>query len=151
MKPLRSNFLAYFFWPRWCTLILLLLFSRAQDVSIACCQSKFPTILSLLKIKNVNVINCLIDQRCVDKIIIMEHEWEARNLLKSIATSPRNLLYAITINKKGSGITQWYPAPNYRSYQVKRNSKNLGKLQICESEQLEIPTKENSAKEENSV
>ena len=93
----------------------------------------------------------MIDQRKVDKIIIMEHEWEARNLLKSVATSPRNLLYAITINKKGSGITQWYPAPNYRTYQVKRNLKNLGKLQICESEQLEIPTKENSAKEENSV
>ena len=96
------------------SLILLHFFSRAQDVSIGCCKSKFPTILSLLRIENVNIINCLIDQKKVNKIIIMEHEWEARNLLKSVATSPRNLLYAITINKKGSGITQWYPAPNYR-------------------------------------
>ena len=64
-----------------------------------------------------------------------ESAWK---LLRSIETCPRNLLYALTFNNKGSGITQWYPAPNYRSYQVKQNPNNFGKLQTSGSKYLGI-------------
>ena len=87
---------------------------RAHDVSQGCCRSKFPTILSLLKIENVNVFNCLVDQKKVEKVIIMDDEHEAQNLLMSVQTAPRNLLYSLALNKNNGNLSQYYPAPNYR-------------------------------------
>ena len=105
---------------------------RKHDVSDGCCRSKFPTILSLLEIDNANVANCLIDQRKVEKVIIMNHEEDARNLLSATRTVPRNLIYALT-----TASNQYYPAPNYRTYTVTRNPKDLGKLKTSVSEHLE--------------
>ena len=93
------------------------------------CPSKFPTILNLLDIENVNVLNFLIEQKKVGRVIITDQESAFTNLLKSVETSPSNLLYALTINRNGSGITQWYPAPNFRSYSVTLNPRDFGKLQ----------------------
>ena len=103
---------------------------------LACC-SKFPTILNLLTLENVNVLNFLIEKKKVERVIIMDNE-SAWKLLRSIETSPRNLLYALTFNNKGSGITQWYPVPNYRSYQVKQNPNDFCKLQRSGSKYLGI-------------
>lgn len=93
------------------------------------CHSKFPTIFNLLDIENVNVLNFLIKQKKVERVIITDQESVIRNLLKSVETSPCNLMYALTINRNGSGITQWYPAPNFRSYSVNQNPQDFGKLQ----------------------
>ena len=101
------------------------------------CRSQFPTILNLLQIENVNVVNCLIDQKKIEKVIIMDREDETRNLLKSVETAPRNLLYCLALNSNGQ-TNQYYPAPNYRTYTVNQPSKsNLGKLQSSVAEHLE--------------
>ena len=102
-----------------------------------CCRSKLPTILSLLKIENVNVFNCLVDQKKVEKVIIIDDENEARNLLRSVETAPRNLLYALALNYKNGNLSQYYPAPNYRTYAVNQNHRDLGKLQTSVAEHLE--------------
>ena len=112
-------------------------FPRPHEVSHKWCHSKFPTILSLLKIENVNVLNFLIEKKKVERVIIIDNE-SAWKLLRSIETSPHNLLYALTFNDNGSGITQWYPVPNYRSYQVKQNPDYFGKLQTSETKYLGI-------------
>ena len=105
-------------------------------MSQGCCQSNFPTILSLLKIENVNVFNCLVDQKKVEKVIIMDDEHEAQNLLMSVQTAPRNLLYSLALNKNNM-ISQYYPAPSYKTYAVNQNRRNLGKLQTSVAEHLE--------------
>ena len=107
------------------------------------CHSKFPTILNLLNIENINVLNFLIEQKKVERVILTDQESVIINLLKSVETSPCNLLYALTINSKGSGITQWYPAPNFRSYSVIQNPNYYGKLQTSGLKYLGImPTKQ---------
>ena len=100
------------------------------------CRSQFPTILSFLQIENVNVVNCLIDQKKIEKVIIMDREDETRNLLKSVQTAPRNLLYCLALNSNGS-TNQYYPAPNYRTYAVNPKQRDLGKLQTSVAEHLE--------------
>ena len=93
-------------------------------MSGGCVRSKFPTILSLLNIDNNNVVNCLIDQKRVEKVVIIDREDDARNLLKAESTVPRNLIYALTCDSN-----QYYPAPSYRTYTVTQNPRDLGKLQ----------------------
>ena len=117
--------------------MILPFFLRAHDVSQGICRSQFPTILSLLQIENVNVVNCLIDQKKIEKVIIMDREDETRTLLKSVQTAPRNLLYCLALNANGS-TNQYYPAPNYRTYAVNRpRDRDLGKLQSSVAEHLE--------------
>ena len=110
---------------------------RAHDVSQGCCRSKFPTILSLLKIENVDVYNCLIDQKKVEKVIIMDDEEDARTLLKSAQTAPRNLLYSLAVNRRNDMTSQFYPAPSFRTYAVNTKQRDLGKLQTSVAEHLE--------------
>ena len=110
---------------------------RAHDVSQGCCRSKFPTILSLLKIENVQVYNCLVDQKKTEKVIIMDDEEDARTLLSSAQTAPRNLLYSLALNRNNQMTSQFYPAPNYRTYAVNQKQGHLGKLQTSAAEHLE--------------
>ena len=120
-----------------CIKVPFLSFLRVHDVSQGCCRSQFPTILSLLKIENVNVFNCLVDQKKVEKVIIMDDEHVAQNLLMSVQTAPRNLLYSLALNKNNGNISQYYPAPSYKTYAVNQNRRNLGKLQTSVAEHLE--------------
>ena len=109
----------------------------AHDVSQGCCRSKFPTILSLLKIENVQVYNCLVDQKKTEKVIIMDDEEDARTLLSSAQTAPRNLLYSLALNRKTQKTSQYYPAPTFRTYAVNQKQGHLNKLQTSAAEHLE--------------
>ena len=110
----------------------MVFFFRVHDVSRGSCQSKFPTILKLLEIENANVANALIDLAKVERIIIIDREREAQDLLGSVQTAPRNLLYALTLD-----YNQYYPAPNYRSYAMNQNKRGVAKLQTSVAEHLE--------------
>ena len=107
-------------------------FFRVHDVSRTSCQSKFSTILSLLKIDNANVANVLIDLAKVERIIIMDRDAVAKDLLSSAQSVPRNLLYALTCD-----FNQFYPAPNYRSYAINQNKRGVSMLQTSVAEHLE--------------
>ena len=51
-------------------------------------------------------------------------------LFEPVPTStPPSTILTPQININGSGITQWYPAPNFKSYSVNQNPKDFGKLQ----------------------
>ncbi len=105
--------------------------NSVHDVSRGCCQSsQFPSILSLLQIDNPNVTNCLIDQKKIEKIVLMPKDHDAQELLKSEHSVPRNLLYSLT-----GDFNQFYPAPSYRSYAI--NRRNSAVLQTSVSEHLE--------------
>lgn len=77
----------------------------------------FSAIIDHLDVDNVNVANSLIDNKQVEKILIVPDERQAQELLKS--SPPRNCLYACTHGSgggAGGNYGQYYPAPNYRAY-----------------------------------
>ena len=84
--------------------------NEVYDVSYGACTSpRFPSILSLLKIKHPSVTNCLIDQKKIEKVILMHRDRDAQEVLKSIHSVPRNCLHALT-----GDMNQFFPAPSYR-------------------------------------
>ena len=85
-----------------------------HDISEGKCQSDYSTILDLLEIENPNVANCIIDQKKVEKIIIIDTDHEAQNLLTYQQNVPKNCKYAWAINR--GEYNQFYPAPIYKSY-----------------------------------
>ena len=92
---------------------------RVHDVSHGKCMTKeYPTILDLLEIANPNVTNCLIDHKNIEKILLMDHDRQAQNLLSSTHKVPRNCKFAYT-----GDMNQFYPAPMYRSYAISSRKK----------------------------
>ena len=61
-------------------------------------------ITDLLEIKDDNVYNCLIDQKNVERVILIKRDAEAREVLSNENTVPRNCKYALTGN-----LYQYYP------------------------------------------
>ena len=82
-----------------------------HDISNGKCKSDYPTMFDLIECPNVVVSNCLIDQKKLERVIVIPSDEEAQNLLKSRASVPQNLLHAMT-----HSFTQLHPAPKYRSY-----------------------------------
>ena len=62
-----------------------------------------------------------------ERILIIEDNNEAENLVKNEATVPRNLMHAMT----GAGY-QYYPAPNFRSYHKNSNAGGVLKSSLDE-------------------
>lgn len=58
------------------------------------------------------VMNCLIDQCKVERILLVEDEMLAVKLTAEEENVPQNLLRVILKNP----LSEFYPAPNYRSY-----------------------------------
>ena len=93
--------------------------NQQHDISRGKCQHPdFPSIYDLLEISNPNVANCLIDQKKIERIILMRKNDEAMEIMKSQSSVPRNCLYALT-----GEYYQYYPAPSYKSYAL--NQKKL--------------------------
>ena len=67
----------------------------------------------------------------------MDDEEDARTLLKSAETAPRNLLYSLALNRRNGMTSQFYPAPSFRTYAVNQRQGHLGKLQTSAAEHLE--------------
>ena len=123
--------------------------NRLYDVSQGACETdNYPSIFNLLQIKNPNVANCLIDQKKIERIILMPRDRDAQELLKSTKSAPRNCLYALT-----GDMNQFYPAPSYRSYAInKKGGRNVLKSSVSEhleklKQDLEMYKKEQSEAE----
>ena len=67
----------------------------------------------------------------------MDDEEDARTLLSSAQTAPRNLLYSLAMNRKTGKTSQYYPAPTFRTYAVNQKQGHLNKLQSSAAEHLE--------------
>ena len=67
----------------------------------------------------------------------MDDEEDARTLLSSAQTAPRNLLYSLALNRKTQKTSQYYPAPTFRTYAVNQKQGHLNKLQTSAAEHLE--------------
>ena len=85
--------------------------SQVYDISRGRCHSQYPTIYDLLEFGDVNVANCLIDQKKIDMILVVPKDEDAQRLLSKVDSVPKNCHFAITTK-----LSQYYPAPTYRSY-----------------------------------
>ena len=102
-----------------------------HDISNGKCASDFPTMFDLIDCPNVVVSNCLIDQKKLERVIMIPSDEEAQNLLKSRASVPKNLLHAMT-----HSFTQLHPAPKYRSYSMPLPPKNKTQILSCSVDDL---------------
>ena len=94
---------------------------QVHDVSHGRCQSsQFSTIMDLLEITNPMVQNVLIDHKKIERVLLMERDSEAQDILSSTRKVPKNCVYAYTLD-----MNQFYPAPNYRSYFISPKSKGI--------------------------
>ena len=74
-----------------------------------CYHDKFRTIMDCIVVNNPVVMNCLIDQKSIERVLIIDSDRDAMQILKDQRTVPKNLLFAYTLQ-----FNQYYPAPSYR-------------------------------------
>lgn len=90
-------------------------------------QSKYVGLLENLDIEDADVINCLLDQRGVENVALIESNQEARNVLMKESTVPRNCREVITLQGD-----QVYPAPDFRYYSSSKQRAELLKEGVDE-------------------
>ena len=65
--------------------------------------------MDCIVVNNPVVMNCLIDQKSIERVLIIDSDRDAMQILKDERTVPKNLLFAYTLQNN-----QYYPAPSYR-------------------------------------
>ena len=88
---------------------------RIHDVSSGRVECQFKTIFDVFTFEDPNVANCLIDQKNIETILLINDEKSAQNLLSSRQNVPANCKYALVRSDRNK-IVSYYPAPRYRSY-----------------------------------
>ncbi|XP_071965000.1 structural maintenance of chromosomes protein 6-like isoform X2 [Antedon mediterranea] len=73
------------------------------------CSTEFPCLLDQIKIEDADVFNCLIDQRGIESVILIESGRQARDYM--FLSPPQNCKECFTL--EGDQI---YPGKNQRSY-----------------------------------
>lgn len=72
-------------------------------------------LMDVIKVSDPVVLNCLIDQQRIETIVIVEDTGTAVQLTQDDENVPQNLFKVILTNP----MSEYYPAPNYRSYGMK--------------------------------
>lgn len=78
-------------------------------------QSPGAVLFNVIKVKDPVVMNCLIDQCKIERIVLVENTDSAILLTQDERNVPKNL-YRVMLLKP---MSEYYPAPNYRSYSVR--------------------------------
>ncbi|GAB6030556.1 Structural maintenance of chromosomes protein 6 [Chamberlinius hualienensis] len=88
--------------------------NEVYDVSRHCVRcEEFPSVLDMLDIDNPVIINCLIDQRGIECILLIDNDEDARKVM--LHKPPRNCRESFTL-----GADQLYPSPNFRFYSSRK-------------------------------
>lgn len=74
-------------------------------------------LIDVLKVSDPVVMNCLIDQRRIESIVLAENTETAIELTQESENVPPNLSRVVLLRP----FSDYYPAPNYRSYAMKEN------------------------------
>lgn len=71
-------------------------------------------LMDVIKVSDPVVMNCLIDQRQIEQIVLVEDTETAIGMTQDVENVPENLLRAVLLKP----LSEYYPAPNYRSYSI---------------------------------
>ena len=69
-------------------------------------------LMDVIKVSDPVVMNCLIDQRHIESIVLVENTEVAIEMTQDVENVPQNLLRVVLLRP----FSEYYPAPNYRSY-----------------------------------
>lgn len=81
-------------------------------------------LMDLITVKDPVVMNCLIDQRRIESVVLVEDTEIAIELTSNEQNVPRNLQRVILLRP----FSEYYPSPNYRSYTM--NDKPARYIQV---------------------
>lgn len=87
---------------------------KVYDVSRGMCRApqNAQLLMNLIKVSDPIVMNCLIDQRAIETILLVDDTDLAMSLTSEETNVPRNLQKVILLKP----FSEFYPAPNYRTY-----------------------------------
>lgn len=87
-------------------------------------------LMDLITVKDPVVMNCLIDQRRIESVVLVEDTELAIELTSNEHNVPRNMQRVVLL----SPFSEYYPSPNYRSYTL--NEKPARYIQVDMKEVL---------------
>lgn len=93
-------------------------------------------LMDLITVKDPVVMNCLIDQRRIESVVLVEDTEIAIELTSNEHDVPRNMQRVVLL----SPFSEYYPSPNYRSYTL--NEKPARYIQVDMKEVLSTFEKE---------
>ncbi|KAK1135509.1 hypothetical protein K0M31_000098 [Melipona bicolor] len=94
-------------------------YNAVHDVHAHCTKSShYSNLLDAMDISDSVIVNCLIDQREIECILLIPSSKEAAEIMSNASKVPRNCKRAFT--QRGD---TFYPDPHYRSYGGPRNLK----------------------------
>ncbi|XP_075524709.1 structural maintenance of chromosomes protein 6-like [Dermacentor variabilis] len=112
-------------------------------------SSRYPNLLENLEIEDPDVTNCLIDQRSLEKIALIDTNNEARNVMMNATTIPPNCSEAFTAQGD-----QLFPVPDFRYYSSNKQRAELLKENVDDQireKKAELADAERRLKELDSV
>lgn len=72
-------------------------------------------LMDVIKVSDPVVMNCLIDQKKIESIVLVENIDDAIELTQNTEDVPQNLFKVILMRP----LSEYYPAPNYRTYAMR--------------------------------
>lgn len=78
-------------------------------------QAEGRVLMDVIKVSDPVVMNCLIDHRRIEQIVLVEDTDKAIELTQEVENVPQNLLRVVLLNP----MSEYYPAPNYRTYAMR--------------------------------
>lgn len=96
------------------TVITSKFFNKVHDISQ---RETKDSLFRMLTFTSPVVANCLIDNNCIETIMLVENKEEAMHLMENASRVPRNCNFSLTLD-----CTQVYPNPSYRVYSLQSPS-----------------------------
>lgn len=75
------------------------------------------TLFNIIKVNDPVVMNCLIDLKYIERVVLVDDMNNANQITSDECNVPRNLQRVVLIHP----FSEYYPAPNYRSYSLHEN------------------------------
>ncbi|KAG5673061.1 hypothetical protein PVAND_003137 [Polypedilum vanderplanki] len=83
--------------------------------SVQISEGEGELLIDIMRVSDPVVMNCLIDHKKIERIVIVEDQRMAVHLTQHKQNVPKNLLRVILTNP----FSDYFPAPNYRSYSLR--------------------------------
>ena len=90
-------------------------YHEIYDVSNGKVMARDNVLMDLIKVTDPVVMNCLIDQQGIERILFVEDTDKAIHYTSENRNVPRNLQKVILLQP----FSEYYPSPNYRTYALK--------------------------------
>jgi len=99
------------------TVITSKFFDKVHNITVKETQNN---LFRMLNFTSPVVANCLIDNNCIETIMLVDDTAEALPMMENVSIVPRNCNFCLTLDG-----TQVYPSPSYRVYSLQSASEPI--------------------------